>query len=505
MDTNVYHSPFDGRYTSTEMNQLFSDDTKFSTWRKLWVALAKAEQDLGLEISNEQIEEMEKFIYDINYDIANAREKEVRHDVMAHVYAFGQQAKSAAGIIHLGATSCYVTDNTDIILIRDAFELVRGKLLGVIKLLADFADATKDIPTLGYTHYQPATPTTVGKRATLWLQNFVENLEELDFVVQKIKMLGCRGATGSSETFMKLFDGDEGKCKQLDSLIAKQFNFTSEESVWGHSADELDGHWREATLADVYPVSGQTYPRNFDYRVLNALAAIGASAYKMAQDIRLLQHDKELEEPFAKKQIGSSAMAYKRNPMRSERICSLARYLGGLPIMAWETAATQMLERTLDDSAGRRIYIPDAFRATDAILILCMNVVDGLVLNRGVINTRLDAELPFMATEAMIMKAVEKGADRQIIHGKIRDISMEVGRLVKEKGLTSYEIKETMIRKVGLCDEIPLLRDEIIELLDASRLIGRCPGQVTDYLLSIVNPLLKENSGEVLVDSDVKV
>lgn len=492
MDTNVYHSPFDGRYTSREMNELFSDDTKFSTWRELWVALAKAEQKLGLDISDEQIAEMEKFVHNINYDVANAREKEVRHDVMAHVYAFGQQAKSAAGIIHLGATSCYVTDNTDIILIRDAFEIIRGKLLGVIKLLADFADENKDVPMLGYTHYQPATPTTAGKRASLWLQNFVENLEELDFVVSKIKMLGCRGATGSSETFMKLFDGDEEKCKNLDLLIAGEFGFSYWETV-------------DTNIAEVYPVSGQTYPRNFDYRVLNVLAAIGASAHKMALDIRLLQHDKELEEPFAKKQIGSSAMAYKRNPMRSERICSLARYLGGLPIMAWETAATQMLERTLDDSAGRRIYIPDAFRGTDAILILCANVVDGLVLNHGVINTRLDAELPFMATEAIIMKAVEKGADRQAMHSKIRDISMEVGRLVKEKGLANREVKEAMVSRIDQDSEIPLWRDEIMELLDASKLIGRCPGQVDDYLLDVVNPLLVENDGEILVDSVVSV
>jgi len=503
MNTNVYHSPFDGRYTSSEMNQLFSDDTKFSTWRELWVALAKAEKELDLEITDEQIKEMEKYVHDINYDVANAREKEVRHDVMAHVYAFGQQAKSAAGIIHLGATSCFVTDNTDIILIRDAFQIIRGKLLGVIKLLADFAGETRDIPTLGYTHYQPATPTTVGKRATLWLQNFVENLEELDFVVSNMKMLGCRGATGSSETFMKLFDGSERKCVELDFLIAREFGFTRSVSTTG--TDGIDGRWHEKIFTDVYSVSGQTYPRNFDYRVLNVLAAIGASAYKMAQDIRLLQHDKELEEPFSKKQIGSSAMAYKRNPMRSERICSLARYLGGLPMMAWETAATQMLERSLDDSAGRRIYIPDAFRAADAILILCSNVVDGLVLNRGVINMRLDAELPFMATEAMIMKAVEKGADRQVMHGKIRDISMEVGLLVKEEGLTSREVKETMASKVDQDDEIPLSREEVAGLLDASKLIGRCLGQVEDYLEDTVNPMLVENSGEILVDADVKV
>lgn len=505
MDTGVYHSPFDGRYTSPEMNQLFSDDTKFSTWRELWVALAKAEQELGLDIKDSQIDEMERYVHEINYDVANAREKEVRHDVMAHVFAFGKQAESAAGIIHLGATSCYVTDNTDIILVRDAFQILRGKLLGVIKLLAEFAEETKEIPTLGYTHYQPATPTTVGKRATLWLQNFMENLEELDFVVSKMKMLGCRGATGSSETFMKLFDGDEWKCKKLDTLIANRFGFVEKTTYWDTGTDGIDGRSYTKTNTRVYPVSGQTYPRNFDYRVLNVLAAIGASAYKMAQDIRLLQHDKELEEPFAKKQIGSSAMAYKRNPMRSERIDSLARYLGGLPAMAWQTAATQMLERTLDDSAGRRIYIPDAFRAADAILILCANVVDGLVINRGVIKTRLDAELPFMATEAIIMKAAEKGVDRQVMHGKIRDISMEVGRMVKEEGLTSGEVKAAIVSKIAENGEIPLHANEVEELLEASKLIGRCPGQVEDYLSNIVNPVLAENSGEILVDSEVSV
>lgn len=484
-DTSMYHSPFDGRYTSKEMNSLFSDDTKFSTWRRLWVALAKAEKQLGLEeITDEQIAEMERYADDINYDVADAREKEVRHDVMAHVYAFGQQAKSAERIIHLGATSCYVTDNTDILNIRDGLELIRGKLLGVIIMLADFADETKDVPTLGYTHYQPATPTTVGKRATLWIQNFMENLEELDFVTSRLKLLGCRGATGSSETFMKLFDGDEEKCKQLDVLIAEEMGFIPQK---------------------VYPVSGQTYPRNLDFQVLNVLAAIGASAYKMAQDIRLLQHDKELEEPFAKNQIGSSAMAYKRNPMRSERIDSLARFLGGLPVMAWQTAATQMLERTLDDSAGRRIYIPDAFRAADAILILCSNVVDGIVINRGVIASRLDAELPFMATEAMIMKAVEKGADRQKMHGRIREHSLAVGKMVKEDGLTSSEVKNQMISRVADDSEIPLSADDVVSLLDASKLIGRCPGQVDDYLQDIVYPLLIEESGKVLIDKDVKV
>lgn len=487
MDTSVYHSPFDGRYTSPEMNQIFSDDRKFSTWRRLWVALAKAERELGLNITAEQIAEMERYVEDINYDVANTREKEVRHDVMAHIYAFGQQAKSAAGIIHLGATSCYVTDNTDIINIRDAIDIIRSKLLGVIKLLSDFAREEMSTPTLGYTHYQPATPTTIGKRASLWIQNFIANLAELNFVSSQVKMLGCRGATGSSETFMKLFHGDEYKCRKLDRLIAENFDFIVDSN---HSK--------------IFPVSGQTYPRNLDYQVVNALAAIAASAYKMAQDIRLLQHDKELEEPFAKSQIGSSAMAYKRNPMRSERICSLARYVSGLPIMAWQTAATQMLERTLDDSAGRRIYIPDAFRATDAVLILCSNVIDGLVINRGVINARLDAELPFMATEAIIMKAVEKGADRQTMHAKIREISLSLGKSVKDGNISPDRVKNEMAFRINDDSLIPLTCDEVYELFDASKLIGRCPGQVDDYLRNTINAILADDQS-IVVDTKVNV
>ena len=488
MDTSVYHSPFDGRYTSPQMNRIFSDDRKFSTWRRLWIALAKAEKELGLNITVEQIAEMEQYVNDINYDIANVREKEVRHDVMAHVYAFGQQAKSAAGSIHLGATSCYVTDNTDILNIRDALRLVRGKLLGIIKLLADFAQEEMSTPTLGFTHYQPATPTTIGKRASLWIQNFIANLAELNFVSSQVKMLGCRGATGSSETFMKLFHGDEKKCKKLDRLIAQQFDF-----VVGNNHSK------------VFPVSGQTYPRNLDYQVINALAAIAASAYKMAQDIRLLQHDKELEEPFAKNQIGSSAMAYKRNPMRSERICSLARYVSGLPAMAWQTAATQMLERTLDDSAGRRVYVPDAFRATDAILILCSNVIDGIVVNRGVIAAHLDAELPFMATEAIIMKAVEKGADRQTMHAKVREYSLELGRMVKSGEISTDRIKNEMAFRINDDPNIPLSCEEVYTLFDASKLIGRCPGQVKDYLTNIVEPLLNETKDQIIIDTRVAV
>lgn len=489
MDTMYYHSPFDERYTSAEMNHIFSDDRKFSTWRELWVALARAEQRLGLNITDEQIEEMEGYVNDINYDVANAREKEVRHDVMAHVYAFGQQAKSATGIIHLGATSCYVTDNTDIINIRDAIDIVRGKLLGVIQILSEFAWRGMNMPTLGYTHYQSAAFTTVGKRATLWLQNFVSNLKELDFARSQLKMLGCRGATGSSETFMRLFHGDEMKCKALDEFIAAEFEFVDE------TGDDVL----------VFDVSGQTYPRNLDFQVLNALAAIAASAYKMAQDIRLLQHDKELEEPFAKNQIGSSAMAYKRNPMRSERICSLARYVSGLPVMAWQTAATQMLERTLDDSAGRRIYIPDAFRAVDAILILCGNVADGLVVNPGVVAARLKAEVPFIATEDIIMKAVEKGADRQAMHAKIREHCMTIGQAIKNGIISASKATEEMIFQIDHDSDIPLYANEIRELLDPTKLIGRCSGQVEDYLADVVGPLLYEESDNIVTDTGVSV
>ena len=501
MNTDMYHSPFDGRYTSKEMNQLFSDDAKFSIWRELWVSLAKAEKRLGLDISDEQIKEMEKYVHDINYDVANAREKEVRHDVMAHVYAFEQQAKSAKGIIHLGATSCYVTDNTDIIRSYDALGIIREKLLGLIKLLADFAEKTKHIATLGYTHYQPATPTTVGKRATLWLQNFVENLDELDFVRSNMRMLGCRGATGSSETFMRLFNGNEEKCKKLDNYIAEDFGFcyTDVTPIPGCNGMAFKDVFK------VYPISGQTYPRSLDFRVLNVLADIAISAHKMALDIRLLQHDMEIEEPFSENQIGSSAMAYKRNPMRCERICSLARYLGGLPIMAWETAATQMLERTLDDSAGRRVYIPDGFRAADAILILCSNVVDKLNVNKGVIKARLNAEIPFMITEDIIMESFKRGADRQEMHAEIREISLDVARKRKAEGLSASEVYKEMLNKIDKNLKIPLSYEEVEEMLKNMNLTGRCASQVTDYLCGEVYPLLEDEIESVVVDAEVDV
>lgn len=488
MDRSIYQSPFT-RYSSKEMLRLFSQDKKFSTWRELWIALAEAQRALGLNITEQQIEEMKLYRDVINYDDADRREREVRHDVMAHVYAYGLQARSAEKIIHLGATSCYVTDNTDILIMRDALELIRSKLLGLIERLAFVAEEHKDTPTLGYTHYQPATPTTVGKRASIWLQDFMNDLRKLEFVMSELKMLGCRGATGSSETFMELFDGDEEKCKKLEFLIAKHFDFT-------------DGEEEERAL--VYPVSGQTYPRSLDNNVLGALEAIAVSAHKMAQDIRLLQHDKEMEEPFGKKQIGSSAMAYKRNPMRSERICSLSRHLTALKVEAGMTAATQMLERSLDDSAGRRIYIPEAFLTTDAILILCTNVIDGCVVNDGVINAHLNAELPFMAVEKIIMAAAKKGVSRQEAHEKTREISIELGSMVKQGVLKQDEVSKAMAFRVS--EAIPELSfDEISEMFDASGLIGRCPGQVTDYLEDEVYPLLISVGKAIITDTNVHV
>lgn len=474
--TDSYQSPLSGRYASEEMKHLFSSDVKFSTWRKLWVILAEAEKELGIDISDEQIAELKKHIYDINYDVANEREKIVRHDVMAHVYAYGVQCPKAAGIIHLGATSMYVCDNTDLLNIREGLGIIKKRLLGVIKILADFADEYKDLPTLGYTHGQPASPVTVGKRATLWLQNFMENLEELEFVVSHMKILGCRGATGTQEAPMKLFDGDEEKAKALDKIISEKCGFS-----------------------DVYPVSGQTYPRSFDVRVINCLSQIAVSAYKMAEDIRILQHDKEIEEPFAKNQIGSSAMAYKRNPMRSERICSLARIVQSEYPNAVNTANVQWLERTLDDSANRRMSIPESFLATDAILIICANVVDGLVVNNNVIKKHLEDELPFMATEDILMKAVKNGGDRQLLHERIRIHSMKAGQNVKK-----YGKKNDLVERIADDPAFGMTLKEIQAILDPKNLIGRCPNQVTEYLTEYVYPVLKANK-QLLMDINMDV
>lgn len=478
MRTDIYQSPLNGRYASEEMKHLFSDDVKFSTWRELWVALAEAEKQLGLDISDEQIAEMQNHICDINYDVANAREKEVRHDVMAHVHAYGVQCPKAAGIIHLGATSCFVTDNTDILNISEGLLIIKKRLFGVIKLLTDFAEANKDIPTLGYTHGQPASPVTVGKRATLWLQNFMENLDELDFVMNNMKMLGCRGATGTQETFMKLFNGDEEKVKAIDRLIAEKFGFD-----------------------EVYPVSGQTYPRNFDVRVLNCLAAITVSAYKMAEDIRILQHDKEIEEPFEKNQIGSSAMAYKCNPMRSERVCSLARYVQSEAVNAVNTASVQWLERTLDDSANRRMSIPESFLATDGVLITCANVIDGLVVNYKIIEKHLEAELPFMATEDILMKAVKAGGNRQALHERIRIHSRAAARQVKVLGL-----ENDLMNRIADDPAFGMTLADVKAVLNPKNLIGRCSNQVTDYLEGYVKPVLKANEQFLTkINTDVRV
>lgn len=455
VDRSIYQTPLTGRYASKEMKHLFSDDVKFSYWRKLWVALAEAEQATGLvDISDEQIDEMRAHIYDINYDVAEAREKEVRHDVMAHVYAYGEQCPKAKGIIHLGATSCYVTDNTDILIYTDALCLVRKRLLGVIKLLADFADKYKDMPCLGYTHYQPASPVTVGKRATLWIQNFMENLDDLEYRLGAMKMLGCRGATGTQETFMELMGGDFFAANSVEEYIADQFEFEG-----------------------IYPVSGQTYPRNLDEKILHLLSEIATSAYKMANDIRLMQHDKEVEEPFGKNQIGSSAMAYKRNPMRCERICSLARHVQTLSMDATQTASVQWLERTLDDSANRRICMPEAFLGIDAILIICGNVADGLVVNDKVIHKHLMEELPFMATEPILMEAVKKGGNRQELHERIRKHSMEASEQIKKFGKPN-----DLVDRIANDPAFGMSKEEILKILDPSKLTGRAAAQTKAYL-----------------------
>ena len=463
VDRSIYQTPLTGRYASKEMKHLFSDDVKFSYWRKLWVALAEAEQATGLvDISDEQIEEMKTHIYDINYDVAEAREKDVRHDVMAHVYAYGQQCPKAAGIIHLGATSCYVTDNTDILIYTDALCLVRKRLLGVIKLLADFAYKYKDVPCLGYTHYQPASPVTVGKRATLWIQNFMENLDDLEHRLQSMKLLGCRGATGTQETFMELMGGDFVSANSVEEYIADQFDF------------------------EIYPVSDQTYPRNLDEKILHLLSEIATSAYKMANDIRLMQHDKEVEEPFGKNQIGSSAMAYKRNPMRCERICSLSRHVQTLSMDATQTASVQWLERTLDDSANRRICMPEAFLGIDAILLICGNVADGLVVNDKVIHKHLMEELPFMATEPILMEAVKKGGNRQELHERIRKHSMEASEQIKKLGKPN-----DLVDRIANDSAFGMSKEKILQILNPYKLTGRAAAQTIAYLDDTVYPTLQ--------------
>ena len=459
--TDRYESPLSSRYASEYMLKLFSSDTKYQTWRKLWTALAKEEMRLGLPITQEQVDELAAHLTDIDYECVRKREREVRHDVMAHVYAYGKVAPSAAGIIHLGATSCYVTDNADLVIYRDALTCLRKKLLSVIANLAAFADQYKGMPTLGYTHYQPAQLVTVGKRATLWIQDFVSDVEEIDFVLNNLKFLGCRGTTGTEASFMDLFEGDEKKIDDMNRAIAAQFGFDN-----------------------CYDVCGQTYPRKTDVRILNALSSLAQSCYRMANDIRLLQHDRQIEEPFEKDQIGSSAMAYKRNPMRSERICSLARYLMSDAANASATASVQWLERTLDDSANRRISMPEGFLCADAILRLAQNVTDGLHVNEKMVEKTVQEFLPFMATENLLMEAVKRGGDRQKLHEVIRTSSMEA--TAKMKNGEGCDLLERLAAE----EQFNLSEEDIQEIMRPELYIGRCVQQV-DAFLAKINPLIE--------------
>ena len=477
MSTDRYQSPLSERYASKEMQYIFSPDKKFRTWRRLWIALAETEKELGLNITQEQIDELKAHADDINYDVAKAREKEVRHDVMYHVYAYGVQCPKAKGIIHLGATSCYVGDNTDIIIMTEALKLVKKKLVNVIAELADFADKYKNQPTLAFTHFQPAQPTTVGKRATLWMQEFMLDLEDLDYVISTMKLLGSKGTTGTQASFLELFDGDNEKIDQIDPMIAEKMGFK-----------------------ECYPVSGQTYSRKVDTRVLNVLAGIAASAHKFSNDIRLLQHLKEVEEPFEKSQIGSSAMAYKRNPMRSERIASLSRYVMIDAMNPAITSATQWFERTLDDSANKRLSVPEGFLAIDGILDLCLNVVDGLVVYPKVIEKRLMSELPFMATENIMMDAVKAGGDRQELHERIRELSMEAGKNVKVEGKDN-----NLLELIAADPAFNLTLEELQKTMDPSKYVGRAPLQVDNFLNKVIRPMLEENKDLLGVKAEINV
>ncbi len=483
MSTDRYVSPLSERYASREMQYIFSPDMKFKTWRKLWIALAETEMELGLSkdgkpvITKEQIEELKSHAEDINYEVARAREKEVRHDVMSHVYAYGVQCPKAAGIIHLGATSCYVGDNTDIIVMRQALLLVKKKLVNVLYELSTFAGKYKAQPTLAFTHFQPAQPTTVGKRAALWMQEFLMDLEDLDYVLSGLKLLGSKGTTGTQASFLELFDGDQETVNRIDPMIAGKMGFE-----------------------ECYPVSGQTYSRKVDTRVLNVLSGIAASAHKMSNDIRLLQHLKEVEEPFEKSQIGSSAMAYKRNPMRSERIASLARYVIVDALNPAITSAVQWFERTLDDSANKRLSIPEGFLAVDGILDLCLNVTGGLVVYPKVIEKHMMSELPFMATENIMMDAVKLGGDRQKLHERIRELSMEAGKNVKVSG------KENNLLELIAQDEaFPMTLEELQEAMEPAKYVGRAKEQVEDFLAKVVLPVLEENKALLGMKAEINV
>ena len=477
MSTDRYTSPLSERYASKEMQYIFSQDMKFRTWRRLWIALAETEKELGLNITQEQIDELKAHADDINYDVAKAREKEVRHDVMSHVYAYGVQCPKAKGIIHLGATSCYVGDNTDIIVMTEALKLVQKKLVNVIAELSKFADKYKDQPTLAFTHFQPAQPTTVGKRATLWTQEFMMDLEDLEYVLGTIKLLGSKGTTGTQASFLELFEGDQETIDKIDPMIAAKMGFK-----------------------ECYPVSGQTYSRKVDTRVVNVLAGIAASAHKMSNDIRLLQHLKEVEEPFEKSQIGSSAMAYKRNPMRSERIASLSRYVMVDALNPAITSATQWFERTLDDSANKRLSVPEGFLAIDGILDLCLNVVDGLVVYPKVIEKHMMAELPFMATENIMMDAVKAGGDRQELHERIRELSMEAGRNVKVEGKDN-----NLLELIAADPAFNLTLEELQKTMDPKKYVGRAKEQTESFIAKVVNPVLDSHKDMLGLTAEINV
>ena len=477
MSTDRYVSPLSERYASKEMQYIFSPDMKFRTWRRLWIALAETEKELGLNITQEQIDELKAHKDDINYDVAKERERQVRHDVMSHVYAYGVQCPKAKGIIHLGATSCYVGDNTDIIVMSEALKLVQKKLVNVIAELSKFADKYKEQPTLAFTHFQPAQPTTVGKRATLWTQEFLMDLEDLEYVMSTLKLLGSKGTTGTQASFLELFEGDQETIDKIDPMIAEKMGFKN-----------------------CYPVSGQTYSRKVDTRVLNILAGIAASAHKMSNDIRLLQHLKEVEEPFEKSQIGSSAMAYKRNPMRSERIASLSRYVMVDALNPAITSATQWFERTLDDSANKRLSIPEGFLAIDGILDLCLNVVDGLVVYPKVIEKHMMAELPFMATENIMMDAVKAGGDRQELHERIRELSMEAGRTVKVEGKDN-----DLLERIAADPAFNLTIEELQKSMDPSRYVGRAKEQTIAFITKTVQPVLDAHEEMLGMTAEINV
>ena len=475
--TNLYNSPLNSRYASKEMSFIFSDDMKFSTWRKLWVALAEGERSLGINITEEQINELKANINNINYDEARKREKEVRHDVMSHVYAYGLQCPNAKGIIHLGATSCYVGDNTDIIIMRDALLLIKKKLITVLNHLSNFAMKYKDMPTLGFTHFQPAQLTTVGKRATLWMQDLVIDIENIDFVLAKLKLRGVKGTTGTQASFMNLFEGDEEKIKSLDTYVAEKMGFEKS-----------------------YGVTGQTYPRKIDSIILNTLSEVAQSAYKFSNDLRLLQSIKEIEEPFEKHQIGSSAMAYKRNPMRSERMSSLARTVIVNALNPAITAATQWFERTLDDSANKRISVPEAFLALDGVLNLYINIAESMVVYDKVIAKHVNEELPFMATENIMMECTKRGCDRQELHERIREHSMAAAKRVKGEGLSN-----DLIERIMADDYFKLTKEEILDIIDPLKFIGRAPSHVVEFIDEYVTPIIDENKDALEIKSEINV